>query len=251
MRAVQEAAANGIQIAVATGRRFDSARLIAAQLECPLDLIINNGALVKSLHGETRYRKLLDAGVARRVIDATEEFRSKTGVIFDRAHGKQVVFEQIDWNGPFVGPYLRRHKEQVAEVAPLSACLDGEDPVEVMYIGDCEALRAIHARLAAPRLPDYSLALTEYEDRGLSMLDVLAPGVSKGAALQGWAEGQGISREEVMAVGDNWNDREMLEYAGLPVVMGNAVADLKGRGWEMTLSNDESGVAHALRRHVL
>jgi hydroxymethylpyrimidine pyrophosphatase-like HAD family hydrolase len=49
-----------------------------------------------------------------------------------------------------------------------------------------------------------------------------------------------------MAIGDNYNDIEMLEFAGLPVIMGNASEELKQRGWTVTLSNDESGVAAAI-----
>jgi Cof subfamily protein (haloacid dehalogenase superfamily) len=254
--AITQIVERGIRVALVTGRRFNSAKLIATQLSHPVELIVSNGALVKSMEGETHYRRLLAAPTARKIIEATAEFRSYTGVIFDR-DARQVIFEHIDWEGPFVGPYLRRHKSQVAEVAPLADCLNGEDPVEVMFIGECETLRRIFRLLDQPAEDgatarvDYSLALTEYEDRGISMLDALAPGVSKGEALREWAAGQGIHRDEVMAIGDNWNDREMLEYAGLPIVMGNAVADLKNRGWLETLSNDESGVAHALRRYVL
>jgi hydroxymethylpyrimidine pyrophosphatase-like HAD family hydrolase len=54
-----------------------------------------------------------------------------------------------------------------------------------------------------------------------------------------------------MAIGDNWNDREMLEYAGFPVIMGNAVPELKALGWTVTLSNDENGVAEAIRTYAL
>ena len=252
--AIAQIVERGVRVALVTGRRFNSAKLIATQLSHPVELIVSNGALVKSMEGETHYRRLLAAPTARKIVEATAEFRSYTGVIFDR-DARQVIFEHVDWEGPFVGPYLRRHRSQVDEVAPLTDCLNGEDPVEVMFIGECETLRRIF-RLLDRRGDDgardaYSLALTEYEDRGLSMLDALAPGVSKGEALREWTAGQGIHRDEVMAIGDNWNDREMLEYAGLPIVMGNAVADLKNRGWQETLSNDESGVAHALRRYLL
>jgi hypothetical protein len=54
-----------------------------------------------------------------------------------------------------------------------------------------------------------------------------------------------------MAIGDNFNDVEMLEFAGLAVVMGNAVAGLKQRGWPVTGTNDEGGVAAALGLYVL
>jgi len=54
-----------------------------------------------------------------------------------------------------------------------------------------------------------------------------------------------------MAIGDNFNDREMLEFAGLPVVMANSVPELKNLGWRETLSNDEGGVAAAIREYAL
>ena len=55
-------------------------------------------------------------------------------------------------------------------------------------------------------------------------------------------------RDEVMAVGDNFNDLEMLEFAGLPVVMGNAVSGLKTRGWHVTGHHNDGGVAAAIDR---
>ncbi|HEV2323893.1 MAG TPA: HAD-IIB family hydrolase, partial [Terracidiphilus sp.] len=96
-----------------------------------------------------------------------------------------------------------------------------------------------------------TLAFTEYLTRDISVLDVLRHGVSKGVALEQWAQRLGIKREEVMAIGDNWNDREMLEFAGLPVVMGNCVDVLKSHGWTITLTNDENGLAHAIRKYAL
>jgi len=249
--AIANAASRGIEIVIVTGRRYHSARLIASALRCEVELIATNGALIKSLNGETHYRRFLPVEIARRVLDATMEFRSCAGVIFDRPDKGQVVFERIDWDGPFIGPYLRKHRMLVEEIDPLTDCLNGEDPLEVMFIGEFDGMRrAIRTLEAHPLAPNYTLAITEYESRGLSMFDVLARGVSKGAALAEWAQRRGIARHEIMAVGDNWNDREMLEYAGLPIVMGNAVPELKSLGWEVTLSNDDCGVADAIRRHV-
>jgi len=251
-RAIAEAAARGVGIVIVTGRRFHSARLSAAGLCCEVDFIASNGALIKSRSGETQYRRLLPAGVARRVLEATPEYRSCAGVIFDRPLERQVIFEKIDWNGAYVGPYLARHRQQVAEVQPLTECLDGDDPLEILYLSDCASIQCVAQRLSQLSLAsEYTLAMTEYQARNLSMLDVLQRGVSKGEALAEWAARRGIARAEVMAIGDNWNDREMLQYAGLPVVMGNSVAALKEAGWETTLSNDDCGVAHAIRKHVL
>jgi Cof subfamily protein (haloacid dehalogenase superfamily) len=249
---VAEAAKRGIAIVIVTGRRFDSARAIAGELPCDVQLVVNNGALIKSKSGETLYRKLLPVATARHVLEATPEHRASAGVIFDRPLGKQVVFERVDWEGSFVGPYLRRHRHHVAETAPLTDCLDVEDPVEILFLGECAAMRRILEKLEGlPIAQHYRLALTEYEERNLSMLDVLERSVSKGAALADCAQRLGIAREDVMAIGDNWNDREMLEYAGLPIVMANSVPQLKSAGWPVTLSNDECGVSHAIRTYVL
>ncbi|HKQ86921.1 MAG TPA: Cof-type HAD-IIB family hydrolase [Candidatus Acidoferrales bacterium] len=249
--AVAEAAAAGIQIMIVTGRRFHSARWTVDALPCDFNVIATNGALVKSKDGITLQRHLLPAHIARRVLDATEEFRACAGVIFDRPRERQVIFEKIDWNGAYIGPYLSRHREFVAEVAPLSDCLD-EDPLEVMFLGECDRIaRAMKILENLPHANEYTLAQTVYAHRNLSMLDVLRRGVNKGSALEAWATHQGIAREEVMALGDNWNDREMLEFAGLPVAMGNCVPELHSLGCQITLSNDEHGVAHAIRKYVL
>jgi hypothetical protein len=64
---------------------------------------------------------------------------------------------------------------------------------------------------------------------------------TKGRALKIWAEQCGIKPEEVMALGDNFNDLEMLEYAGLPILMGNHCPELQCPDWTRTLANDEDG----------
>jgi hydroxymethylpyrimidine pyrophosphatase-like HAD family hydrolase len=87
---------------------------------------------------------------------------------------------------------------------------------------------------------------TQYDHRDLSMIDALPKGVSKGHAITRWATAHGISKDQIMAVGDNFNDVEMLLAAGHPFIMGNACAELKQNGWRTTLTNDECGVAAAI-----
>jgi hydroxymethylpyrimidine pyrophosphatase-like HAD family hydrolase len=90
-----------------------------------------------------------------------------------------------------------------------------------------------------------------YEAKDFAMIDVLNPICSKGASLKEWAALRGFTREEVMAIGDNHNDLEMLTFAGIPVVMANSVPELKSRGWHETGTNDENGVANAIEHFVL
>jgi hypothetical protein len=250
-RTIAEAAARGIEIVIVTGRRFNFARPVVEALPCDLHLIVSNGALIKTKGGETHQRLLLPAAVARRALGATPEYRALAAVVFDHTREGQIVMERVDWDDPVRGRYLRRNREYIAEVIPLESCLNGEDPIQVMFTGPCatmrEAKRALEVSVAAS---EFTLALTEYEARNLSILDVLRRGVTKGVALAEWAMRRGIARENIMAIGDNWNDREMLELAGVPVVMGNSVPQLKTLGWPVTLTNDESGVAAAIRAYA-
>lgn len=249
--AVVEAHSRGIEIVLVTGRRFDFARPVAEHIPCELALIINNGSLIKSKSGETYLRRLLPRDIAREVLAATPEFRSGAAVVFDRPRENQVMFEHIDWTNSISSGYYQRNREFISECAPLESCLT-EDPIQVMFVGPVARMRsALEIVRGLPCSPQFGLAHTEYEDRDLSILDVISSGSSKGAALAEWARRCGIGRDEIMAIGDNWNDRDMLEFAGVPIVMGNSVEELKSLGWPVTLSNDDCGVAAAIRKHVL
>ena len=249
--AVAEAAARGIEIALVTGRRYDFATPIARQFPCPLTMIVNNGALVKSSTGETQYVNLLPRDIAARVIDEAAAFRDLASVCFNRPRENQVIYERIDWDDPLRGAYFRRNREYLTQMSPLQNCLT-EDPIQVMFTGYANQVREAEAFLA--RLPfasQFSVAMTVYDKRDFGLVDVIARGCSKGATLAEWVRRCGWSRDEVMAVGDNLNDMEMLQFAGFPVVMGNSVPELKSLGWPETLSNDQGGVAAAIELYAL
>jgi len=123
------------------------------------------------------------------------------------------------------------------------------DPVQAMFCGTISRMHEALTRLAACKLQsEITVLRTEYPVRDLSIVDVLNQGCSKGHALERWANYRGIPREQVMAVGDNYNDIEMLAFAGHPFIMGNASEELRGRGWTVTLRNDQSGIAAALEQ---
>jgi Cof subfamily protein (haloacid dehalogenase superfamily) len=249
--AVAEAVRRGIEVALVTGRRFDFAKPISAQLGCPITMVVNNGALVKSNAGETRLRKLLPADVARNALAATKDFVEGAAVVFDRPRENQVIFDHLDIEDASRRGYYERNKEFISFCSPLESCLT-EDPIQVMYTGPVEIVRAAARVLRKmPNADRFAVAITEYEARNFALADVVHPAVSKGATLAEWAALQGYRREEVMAIGDNLNDQEMLEFAGVPVVMGNCVAELKRSGWRETLTNDEAGVAAAICAYAL
>jgi hypothetical protein len=249
-RAIERAIGAGIEVALVTGRRFDFTLPVVDALPGPLTLIVNNGAVVKTREGRTVVSHLLPRDVARAVLDLTRGFRHTAAVVFDRPRAEQVVFERIDWSDARRSSYIRKNRECVAEVEPLEACLT-EDPIQIMHSGPFALMRQLLAELRAlPIAGRFAISVTQYESRDFAMVDVIRAGCSKGAALAEWCARQGLSRDEVMAIGDNLNDREMLECAGHPVVMGNAVAELKEAGWPVTGTNDEAGVAVAIEAFV-
>ena len=82
-------------------------------------------------------------------------------------------------------------------------------------------------------------------------LEIVNAQVNKGEALRFVAEHFGVKREEVMAIGDSNNDIAMVEYAGLGVAMGNASPRVKEAADVMTKSNQEDGVAEAIKKYIL
>jgi len=123
-----------------------------------------------------------------------------------------------------------------------------EDPVQVMFNGSVAPMRSLAAELRRlPAANQLSVAVTEYETRDFSLIDVNGPGCSKGTTLAAWVESRGWIRDEVAAFGDNLNDVEMLDFAGTAFVMGNAADVVKTRGYRVTGSHDEGGLAPAIR----
>jgi Cof subfamily protein (haloacid dehalogenase superfamily) len=249
--AIAEATARGIEVALVTGRRYDFAMQVAKQIDSPLTMIVSNGALVRTKDGQTRLRHLLSRETARRVLEATQDWRTATAVIFDRPREEQVMLQRIDLDDPTRGGYFRRNREFLAEAVPLESCLV-EDPLQVMYTGTVASMREAETALRSVQFAEeFALAATVYEDKDFSMLDVVHPKVTKGSTLAEWTAARGVAPGEILAIGDNHNDLEMLSFAGVPVVMGNSVPQLKQQGWHVTRSNEEDGVAAAIERFAL
>ena len=246
LMALRRAHEAGVEIVLVTGRRHTFALPIAKQLGFDLWLISSNGAVTRSLAGETFHRDMMPAETCRRLCGAMQEFRGNTVLTFDQETKGAIVLERLDELGASIRRWLEKNIEYIEFVVPIEKALV-RDPVQAMFCGTMERMtEALRALDAAGMDGTVTVLRTEYPARDLSMVDVLNAGCSKGHALSRWAAHRGYQREEVMAVGDNHNDVEMLEFAGHPVIMGNACAELLGRGWTVTRGNDACGVAAAV-----
>jgi Cof subfamily protein (haloacid dehalogenase superfamily) len=246
LMALRRAHAAGIEIVLVTGRRHTFALPIAKQLGFDLWLISSNGAITRSLAGETFHRDLMPAATCRRLCGAMQEFRGNTVLTFDNETKGAIVLERLDELGVSIRRWLEKNMEYIEFVVPLETALVS-DPVQAMFCGTMARMSLALAALDRAGMDGTVTVLrTEYPERDLSMIDVLNAGCSKGHALERWAAHRGYSREQVMAVGDNHNDIEMLEFAGHPVIMGNACEELRSRGWTVTLGNDACGFAAAV-----
>lgn len=250
LAALRRAHASGIEIVLVTGRRHTFALPIAKQLGFDLWLISSNGAVTRSLAGETFHCDMMPAETCRRLVGAMQEFRGNTVLTFDTEVKGAIVIEHLDEIGASIRRWLEKNMEYIEFVVPIERALV-RDPVQAMFCGTMARMNLALQSLASAGMDGTVTVLrTEYPERDLSMIDVLNTGCSKGHALERWATHRGYHRKEVMAVGDNHNDVEMLEFAGHPVIMGNACEELRSRGWTVTLGNDACGIAAALEAVV-
>jgi hydroxymethylpyrimidine pyrophosphatase-like HAD family hydrolase len=162
-----------------------------------------------------------------------------------------MVYDRLDWSHPNRSRFRERNREIIEQVISLEDAVT-EDPIQVAYNGHIGPMRQLVELLARePAAGALSVSVTEYEHRDFSLVDVCAPRTTKGTGLEALAALLGVEREDVMAVGDNFNDREMLAWAGVGVVMGNAAPEMLEAGFTRTATNDDAGLALAIREFAL
>lgn len=252
LRAAQRA---GITVAIATGRRtaYTAPLLEGLGLRADMPLITSNGAVTRTLGGDPLDRSHLKASVARELCGLLRPFGTLV-FTFDMVGRGELVLEDMEQAHQRIALWVEANRDAIEIVQPLEDALpDGDDPIQGMVTGGVERMRQAEKALRASNLTSFCEAVrTEYPARDLSIVDLLPPGVSKGWALERLANRLGIDRKETMAIGDNWNDVNMLEWAGQAVLMGNAAQDLrtlaKTNGWKQAPPNDEDGVAVTLER---
>lgn len=254
LRALREAQAAGIEVVIATGRRqaYAVPLLEQAGLRPDTVFITSNGAVTRTLSGERIDRFTLPVETARDLCPVLRQFGGTTVFTFDREGAGELVLESMQQLHTRIALWVDANRPWIKEVQPLERAFDaGESPVQGMVCGTLPEMIRAEAWLSnSPFSTRIETHRTEYPGRNLCILDILPPGCSKGVALGRLAQSRGLEASEVMAIGDNLNDLEMLRYAGHPVTMANAAPELfreaKQKGWKIAYSNNEDGVARTL-----
>ena len=248
LNALRRAHQAGIEIVLGTGRRHKFAMPVAELLGFDLWLISSNGAVTRSTRGELFHQDLLPKETAVRLCASMRAYREHMVLTFDREAMGGIVCESREHLYGVIQRWMEKNAPYIEYVSPIEKALI-EDPIQAMFCGPIDLMRRAQADLlVCDSAADITVLRTQYDLRDLCIVDILNAGCSKGHALQRWANYRGIDRSEVMAIGDNYNDIEMLTFAGHPVIMGNASDDLKENGWTTTFHNDANGVAAAIEQ---
>lgn len=259
--AIDNARAKGVHVAVVTGRRFRDSRPVALELGLDVPVISHNGALTK--HAKTLQTvsvltlPLAAAQHALRVgrtanADAllSDDHEGLGVLIYDRLSGANAaVHKYVAWAQRLHGE--EEGQRAVRKVNSLEEYLD-HDPIHLAFSGSCSRMDALEEILHSELGSTVKVLSTKYPEQDFTLVDVVNPAASKGAGVAATAAELGVSPDEIMAIGDNYNDLEMLLFAGVGVVMANAPLTLREiAGLHPTASNREDGVALAIEQFIL
>ncbi|HKN84570.1 MAG TPA: HAD hydrolase family protein, partial [Pyrinomonadaceae bacterium] len=259
--AIQNAREQGVRVALVTGRRFRDSRPIALELGLDIPLISHNGALTK--HAETLQtvsvlplpvaaaRKALRVGREAGADALLSDDHQGLGVlVYDHLRGGNTAAHRyVSWASRIHGDEVEQ--DAVKQVRSLEDYLD-HDPIHLAFSGGCEEMDQLEEILKAALGNTVRVLSTKYIDQDFTLLDIVNPAASKGAGVAAAASELGATSEEIMAIGDNYNDLEMLLFAGTGVVMANAPLSLREiGGLHPTSSNVEDGVALAIEQFIL
>jgi 5-amino-6-(5-phospho-D-ribitylamino)uracil phosphatase len=259
--AIRAAEERGVLVTIATGRRFRDGRPVGLELELNAPLVTHNGALLKYADSlVTVASSLIATGTAREIVRVGKEFGGDALVSAD-PHGKgSLLYDRVSDNNVPLRKYVawatRLHgdeaEEAVMHVNNLDDVLPEHEVIHISFSGSCERMDEMVEVLKAELRDTVTILPTIYPTLDFTLIDILPPDASKGEGLEKLATLNDLAPGEVMAIGDNFNDVEMLEFAGTPVVMGNADPSLLERDeFYTTVSNDENGVAAAIERFIL
>ncbi len=261
-QAIRAAEERGVLVTIATGRRFRDAQPLGIDLGLNAPLITHNGALIKYADSEeTLAGNLLTTETSLEAVRVGKDFGGDALVSVDPNGQGVLLYDRVSDDNLPLKRYLRWSEELhggeagrvgVEHVESLEDVIPKNEIVHISFSGTCDAMAAMMSVLGRELGNAVTLLPTIYPQWDFTLIDILPPDASKGHGVAKLADLNGLTSDNVMVIGDNFNDLEMLEYAGTPVVMGNAAPKLLERPeFYTTLSNDDGGVAAAIERFIL
>lgn len=249
-QAIEAAQAKGVQVAIATGRMFCSALRFYQVLESRLPLLAYQGALIQNPSTGQIYRHLtLPQSAVLQLLDYFEQLdlREQLSVhcyINDRLYVGELSSESIE--------YAARSGIEPVPVGDLRQFLKANlamEPTKVLALSDEPAIIDF---LLSDLRQKYTPAELYFTKSVATFFEATHPQVNKGTAVQYLAEEiLALQPENVMTIGDNFNDVEMIQYAGIGVAMGNAPDDVKAIANWVAPDVEVHGVAAAIEQFIL
>jgi len=249
--ALRDLHASGIKVVLATGRRFGVGAHFSEAVGIHEAAIFQNGAVIKEIAGRWLiYRQGISTSLAHRVFCAGKEAGFSPIIICNPSGPGQIFLEETRIERNRLERYLMKSWNDVTVLRRLDMNAL-KDLLQLMFCGSVNKIRRLADLFKELFDGDVKILLTEYPERDMSILDVMHRNVSKGHALKIVADIYGFPMSQVLAIGDNLNDKDMLERAGMAMVMGNASPELKDSFGLVLPTCNESGVAWGIWRHVL
>lgn len=238
-KALEQAVAKDVVVTLATGRAYASAKNVARQTGLNVPIITYQGALIKNLLDEkVLFERFVPADAARKLFDyCIEHDLHVQTYIDDKLYAREENQKLIDYcalNGTpyYIEPdFIKLVNQPTPKMLIIDdpAYLDEISPILRELLGD-----QVHITKSKPHF-----------------LEIMHHEGTKGHALTFLANHFNVDLSETIAIGDSWNDHEMLEVAGLGVAMGNSIEALKEIADYITLSNNEDGIKHVIEKFVL
>lgn len=235
---LQECAANGIEIVIATGRLFYSAEKYAKQIGPNTKILCYNGCLVTEANGKPIFQAQLTPEIMKKVAS----FAKEKGLYSQFYKDHKILVEKVT-EGTTIDPDLAN--TTAIEVGDFDTYEFTPSP-KAMIVAKPEDVPMYQAQLKEVIGDETYIAQSQPY-----LIEIMPKDINKAHSLELLCEKLDISKDEVMACGDNTNDAEMVIWAGTGVAMANAVDSLKAVS-EYVCNNERSyGVAEAIEKFCL
>lgn len=247
--AVQAAQQAGMIVTLATARRYCNTRHIADELGLHIPLILYDGAMiVEHPRGTILHRETFPADIAQQAVDILVRHSVQPVVHPDTGLDEQIWTGPLEFDNLWLDAYFTVFANMVRRMPFAQLCAEKPDPLRVVAFDAEETIAKVSPEIAAL---DCSWTSIKRGNYGSAELVAMRAGCSKASGMAVLARQFGVPLDQVMAIGDNNNDREMLQRAGWGVAMGQAPRAVKAAARAVTSSNAEDGAALAIERYAL